>query len=149
MKIIQVIAFASVLASCSGDWDVEESSFANRAEVPKGYMWLPTWLPHTATNIHDTHNNDTGQQTITFTVPPDGIAPMIDGLRPVLAEHEVAARELIQERRWANVQSNVKPEAYYVCGSSSAGVLVVDRSRGRGLFAREVMWAFPPCREDV
>jgi hypothetical protein len=148
MRLILLAALVPALVGC--DWDVEEKHYATRAEVPAHDFWMPRWVPASAIDILDVHNIDTSAQTVTFSLPPDEIQPLVADLRPILPRHESATRTLAREREWTYAAADQKLEGYYVCnGPGEHGVLIVARSAARVLFERSVTWALPPCSEDV
>jgi len=147
VRLILLAALVPTLVGCDGD--VVERRFATKAEVPARDFWVPRWVPSSAIDILDVHNIDTSAQTVTFTLPPEEIQPLVADLRPILPQHEGATRTLAQERAWRDTAAGQKLEAYYICNGSEHGVLIVGRSAGRVLFERNVRWALPPCSDDV
>ena len=133
-----------LLSAC--DWDVVEKHYATRAEASHKGTWVPEWVPAAASNIRDVHNLDTNDQTLTFSVPPSDIEPMVTGLLRLKAQDVEAAGQLANELGWNDDgPSQHKLEAFYVCPPSTAAVLIVDRKSGRALYKQTVMWAFKPC----
>ena len=74
--LISLIA-ALLLLGCTND--VLDSSYPTVAAasadgaVVRG--WIPTWIPSTATNIHEVHNVDTNQSALSFTLPQMAWSP--------------------------------------------------------------------------
>lgn len=131
------------LAACSEQ--IEETyptwAEAQRAgAVDRG--WVPDFVPSSARQIEDTHDLDSNRQTLRFTAPPSDVSAMVEGLRPVSAENESAAADLLKKHGFSPAA-----EAYVTCFRPLSGVLVVDRETGRAVYSTTVDWPKAVCAE--
>ena len=67
---------------------------------------------------------------------------MVEGLRPVSAENESAAADLIKEHGFSPAA-----EIYVTCSGSLSGALVVDRETGRAVYSTIVEWPNAVCAQ--
>ena len=64
-----ICIFGSLLAGC-GPLDVLETTYSDMTEVKsRGGIssgWIPSWLPDSATELHEIHNIDTNESALSF-----------------------------------------------------------------------------------
>lgn len=140
-----IVGFMLPIAACSG-LEVVEKRYATYAEAKRKkqyWDWIPEWLPVSAHDIVDIHNNDSLWQTLTFKLSPSDVPAMIGSLRPVERPRSEAALKFAAGVGWA-VPPQSTPEVYYVC-SPDKGVLIVDRAGGRAFYRRSGEWATKRC----
>lgn len=66
--IIAVAAFT--ITACGEDVESHYRTYAELELAGEGpRSWMPSWLPRSATDIHDWHNLDTNATRIAFSVP--------------------------------------------------------------------------------
>ena len=119
-----------LLGACSEQ--IEESyptwADAERAgAIARG--WLPYFVPMSALSIRDSHDLDTGQQTLQFSVPLTDVSVMVSEFAHISTGDESAAYQLSKELGFTD-----RPDAFVVCSNVRNGVLFVNLETGQAAY---------------
>jgi len=145
LHLMRMLSAALLLSLAACSEQVEETyptwTEAQRAgAVDRG--WVPAFVPSSARQIEDTHDLDSNRQRLRFTVPPSGVSAMVEGLRPVSAENESGAVDLLKEHGFSPAA-----ETYVRCSRPLNGALVVDRASGRVVYSTTAEWPDAVCAQ--
>jgi hypothetical protein len=141
MRNLIIPAVLLSVAGCGEQTDKIYSTYADARRagaVERG--WMPAFVPSSARDITDSHDMDTNQQTLRFTLPASEAGNMVAGLHPVSATDQEPGANLAKEHGLAAAS-----EAYAVCAAPLNGVLVVDRNSGRAVYDTTVEWVGIQC----
>ena len=149
MRGILALSVAMSLAGCS-DWEDERYASwaeANRAgAVEKG--WLPPFVPTNARDISDTHNLDTNEQKLTFTVPANDVLTMLESIDPHNELREELAAKAFREVGWT--ASEVQDaQAILLCTQTYSGIVVANRRTGQAVYVSPAEWARKRCPKPL
>ncbi|TFI58408.1 hypothetical protein E2493_09735 [Sphingomonas parva] len=145
MRKLVAVSVVTSLFACS---DQKEERYATWAEANRAGAvergWLPPFVPKNARDLHDTHDLDTNEQKLTFTVPPEAVRPMLDSIAPrSVLEGKLAAKALDEAGWKASEAQDVV--ATLLCTRSYSGTVVANRRTGRTVYLRPSEWAMERC----
>lgn len=142
MKPIVILLAALTLSGCG---EIKDDRYADYAAarlagaVERG--WVPSFVPHSAYDIRDIHDQDSNAQTLSFRLPTSQIPEMV---RPMtLAGDAATAERVVRAAGWT--ESPAPVVVYAVCAQQRSGALAVNQQTGAAFYQAPVAWPSDPC----
>lgn len=144
MKPIVILLAALTLSGCG---EIKDDRYADyeaarlAGVVERG--WIPDFVPQSAYDIRDIHDQDSNAQTLSFRLPTSQIPEMVQAM--TLAEDAATAERVVRAAGWT--ESPAPVVVYAVCAQARSGALVVNERTGAAFYQAPVAWASAPCSE--
>lgn len=106
--------------------------------------WVPPFVPTSAWDIRDRHDLDTNKQKLTFSVPPEKVAPMLESIAPYNELKREWAAAAFEEAGW-NIGERQKAVAILLCTRTYSGILVANHQTGHAVYISPAEWAGEQC----
>ena len=145
MKLLFAASLVLLLVACREE---KEERYATWAEAKRAGAidrgWLPPFVPTNARDINDSHNLDTNEQKLSFTVPAEAVGPMLKTITPHNELRGELAATALDEAGWKGIERQ-EAVAILLCTKSYSATVVANHRTGRVVYVSPVEWARERC----